>query len=188
MPRPKKKELSDLVSTGNKFAPRGEILNDWKLPEVLENIEEVIRESLIEKGFTSSIAEKVASDAICNFSKTFGGQNMAFPKTIPQPDSATPLPEVLQSTKEILHCLLTIHAALSDDAEKLAFELMCNITHRFGGEIFYFPKNAHFSTARRNKELVKALDNGTSTKELARKYNLTERRIYQISNSRYSKS
>lgn len=161
-------------------------MKDSKLPEILDCIKELLSSSLVEKGFSPAIAEKIASDSISNFSNTFGGQAVQFAKNLGvnpfQP--APPFHPAWGKIFEILNDLLKAHTKAADEAESTAFKLTSEIALLVGGESLYFPKNVLLRVAKRNKEIFQALDRGESHRDVAKKYDLSERRIYQINASR----
>lgn len=54
------------------------------------------------------------------------------------------------------------------------------LARHFGGDVVYVPKCDAAARAARDREIVALYDAGVSVKEIARRYRLTERWVYEI--------
>ena len=65
-------------------------------------------------------------------------------------------------------------------AHLLGFEQARRMSHHFGGECLFIARGTNTARAKRNAEITRAFDTGTSVPALARAHQLTERQIYTI--------
>ncbi|OGK13110.1 MAG: hypothetical protein A2W80_12920 [Candidatus Riflebacteria bacterium GWC2_50_8] len=162
-------------------------------PEVLACLEEVVNGSLTKHGFSVQVAAEITSDVISKVTEMLGGEQVYFPAVLPPPHRTKRKKKVIAASGEILSSLekamndsLTKHVFPVADKNRVVSDAVSEFGKRYSGEKIYFPKNIVSNRAKRNKEILEALDSGVSPRALARKYRLSERRIGQISSDRYS--
>ncbi len=90
------------------------------------------------------------------------------------------VPEVLMVLEESIRDSLLELGLPPEDANIIASKAVCETAQKFGGDCVYIPRNVMFNIVRRNGILFKEYDSGVPLKALARKYSVSERRIYQI--------
>lgn len=99
------------------------------------------------------IQEMFGSDVAMSIKKRFAGIRLFIPKRLsPQ------------------HRLISL----------LGEENARRLSHHFGGETLFIPRDAKSERNRRNREIATRYDAGTPVRMLAQIYKLTERQIYAI--------
>ncbi|MBF0215062.1 MAG: hypothetical protein HQM00_16120 [Magnetococcales bacterium] len=68
-------------------------------------------------------------------------------------------------------------------ATLLGIEQALKLSQHFGGETLNIVRGADMLRQKRNREIIQLYDSGKRVPDLARAYNLTERRIYDILSS-----
>lgn len=166
-------------------------------PEVLECLEEIVSNSLAKHDFPVPVAAEITSDVVSKAADALGGYNHYFPQvhlpplrarrkkknTIVEPTKENTIVEssvVRSALKEALNDSLTKHGFSAADENGFVSDIINEFILRYSGEHIYFARGYYRNCAKRDKEIAEALDNGVSHRTLARKYRLSERRIYQI--------
>jgi len=80
----------------------------------------------------------------------------------------------------VLNDSLTKHGYSAANESSFISDVISEFILRYSGEHLYFAQNFLTKCAKRDREIVEAVDNGVSCRTLARKHRLSERRIYQI--------
>ncbi len=148
-----------------------------QLSEVWVLIEEIIFESAKKHGLSSPKAKTCANASMIKIAKALGGEMIYFPKTKMFSRGES---KALLHAHEILLDTMRVHFKSAEIAKIAAIETIRKTAHMFGGEAIYFPKNIASAMALRNQRLIDDLKNGSSIQAVSRKYDLTQRRIYQI--------
>lgn len=87
-------------------------------------------------------------------------------------------PEILADVVDDLTTRLADHVE-PQSARKIAFEHAEYLRKHWGGQDLYIPKGVAWDLSERDRQMVKEF-NGHNHDQLARKYNLTTVRVYQI--------
>ncbi|MDD2998368.1 MAG: Mor transcription activator family protein [Candidatus Riflebacteria bacterium] len=97
---------------------------------------------------------------------------------------ATELPEILVVIAEQVGSQLESDGVSSDRAALLALNAAKTIMQTFGGENIYIPKGTYVEFAKRDREMVALLAH-LNMREVCSRYNITQRRLYQIMHAVY---
>lgn len=97
---------------------------------------------------------------------------------------ATELPEILLVIAEEIGTQLENDGIASDRAAALALNAAKTVMQTFGGENIYVPKGTYVEFTKRDREMVALLSHLTM-REVCARYNITQRRLYQIMHAVY---
>ncbi len=94
--------------------------------------------------------------------------------------------EVLEAWPKTLRDLMDVYTAkwlrrgfADDEAEKMAFDVVKELSLYCGGRPLYIPQGKQLTTAFRDRSIFKEFET-IKTADLAKKYNLTVTQIYNI--------
>jgi Mor family transcriptional regulator len=88
-------------------------------------------------------------------------------------------PKTLREIMDVLSNELQRKDYSAEISLNLAQCLVARIAHHFGGQMFYFPRDARLKLALRDMDIYNN-HNGGNSRELAKRYNLTQQRICKI--------
>ncbi|CAA0097737.1 Uncharacterised protein [BD1-7 clade bacterium] len=88
-------------------------------------------------------------------------------------------PQALSELIDVLAASRLKHGEEEKAAKRQGLQLALAVAEHFGGMQFYLPKAKHLEQIVRDIQIWQDFD-GSNTKELARKYDLTEVRVYGI--------
>lgn len=89
------------------------------------------------------------------------------------------IPELVADLEAQAAAFLAAEQIPSHTAQLVSRKLSRHLCSNWGGQLIYFPKNQGGELDERDKQIY-AEFNGRNHHELAKKYNLTEQRIYKI--------
>lgn len=92
---------------------------------------------------------------------------------------AADLPEMLLVIAETIGNQLETEGLSSERAATIALGAAKAVMQTFGGENIYIPKGTYVEFSRRDREMV-ALLSHLNMREVCSRYNITQRRLYQI--------
>lgn len=89
------------------------------------------------------------------------------------------IPELIADLEAQTTAFLSAEQIPKHTAQIISRKLSRHLCSNWGGQLIYFPKNQSGELDERDKQIY-AEFNGCNHHELAKKYNLTEQRIYRI--------
>lgn len=95
---------------------------------------------------------------------------------------ATDLPEIVLVIAESIGSQLESQGIAPDRAAVIALSSAKTVMQTFGGENVYIPKGTYVEFSRRDREMVELLSH-LNMREVCLRYNITQRRLYQIINA-----
>ncbi|HNX76075.1 MAG TPA: Mor transcription activator family protein [Candidatus Rifleibacterium sp.] len=94
------------------------------------------------------------------------------------------LPEILLIIAESIGTQLEADGIAADRAAAFAINAAKTLMQTFGGENIYIPKGTYVEFTKRDREMV-ALLSHLKMREVCARYNITQRRLYQIIHAVY---
>lgn len=98
---------------------------------------------------------------------------------MPEQNSADAYPEILEDLRDFLRADLQSMGLVDQDCERIALAVTEWIRTYWGGEQLYLPKGRLFKLSNR-AQAIEAEFNGKNSRELSKRYDLTERHLYRI--------
>lgn len=98
--------------------------------------------------------------------------------------SATELPEILLVVAEAVGAQLEKDGLSANKAAEIALNCAKTLMQTFGGENVYIPRGTYMEYTRRDREMVALLSHLTM-REVCSRYDITQRRLYQIIHAVY---